>query len=347
MTTVAVLLTTAWRLVFVTVFSRERVRKRTVIIGSGPAAAEALRLLRQHGPRGSDVVAFVPDGDPTGPGFEDLPALRAEELGAVLEQKGVSELSFILALRKQPDGNLLQTLLSCQEGGATLVRMQTVYEQLLRRVPLDHLEPDWLMTDAARLRDASRLGKRLLDIAGGAAGAVLLAILAPVIAFAIWIDSGGPVFYRQNRVGRGGRPFELIKFRTMAQNAEAPGRPQWAGVNDPRVTRVGWLLRRARLDELPQVLSVLRGDMSLVGPRPERREFVERLQAKIPFYRARLMVPPGLTGWAQVNLPYGDSVDAARAKLEYDLYYVKHRSLMFDVAIILRTVGTVLRLRGM
>jgi lipopolysaccharide/colanic/teichoic acid biosynthesis glycosyltransferase len=167
-----------------------------------------------------------------------------------------------------------------------------------------------------------------------------------IIAPAIWLDSGRPILFGQRRMGRGGAPFKLIKFRTMAQDAEADGPPRWAGRRDPRVTRVGRFLRRTRLDELPNVVNVLRGEMSLVGPRPERPEFVAQLEREIPFYRTRLLVRPGLTGWAQVNYPYGDSVHGALEKLEYDLYYVKHRSLFFDLWILVRTVGTVVALRG-
>jgi lipopolysaccharide/colanic/teichoic acid biosynthesis glycosyltransferase len=214
---------------------------------------------------------------------------------------------------------------------------------------VDFLEPDWLMTDladAVRLGEASWLAKRLLDIAGATIGLILFALATPFIAVAVWLDSGSPIFYRQQRVGRGGALFTVLKFRTMKKDAERPGEARWADRDDPRMTRVGRWLRRTRLDELPQFANILRGEMSLVGPRPERLEFIGRLQEEIPFYRARLMVPPGLTGWAQVNLPYGDSVEAARDKLEYDLYYVKHRSVTFDLAIVLRTVGIVARLGG-
>jgi len=223
------------------------------------------------------------------------------------------------------------------------------FEAQLHWVPVDFLEPDWLMTDladAVRLGEASWLAKRLLDIAGALIGLVAFAALTPFIAIAILLDSGAPIFYRQKRVGRGGALFTVVKFRTMGRDAERPGEARWADRDDPRATRMGRMLRKTRLDELPQFASILRGDMSLVGPRPERREFIDRLQEAIPFYRARLMVPPGLTGWAQVNLPYGDSVEAAKLKLEYDLYYVKRRSMLFDLAILLRTVGTVVGLRG-
>jgi exopolysaccharide biosynthesis polyprenyl glycosylphosphotransferase len=255
----------------------------------------------------------------------------------------------IVAMTRHPTGELLDTLLACQEAGIELVRVQTLVEQQCRRVPVDLLDPHWLLTDLAdalRLRDASWLGKRALDVAGGIVGSMVVIALGPIIAAAIRLDSPGPVFYRQSRLGRGGVAFVLVKFRTMQQGAERPGEARWANADDHRVTRVGRWLRRTRLDELPQFFSVLTGDMSLVGPRPERAEFVERLQAAIPFYRARLMVPPGLTGWAQVNLPYADSERSARAKLEYDLYYIKHRSLAFDCLILARTIGTVLGFRG-
>ena len=175
---------------------------------------------------------------------------------------------------------------------------------------------------------------------------MILVLISPVVAVAIWFESGGPIFYSQVRVGRGGTTFDVFKFRTMIRDAEGTGPARWTAPNDPRVTRVGRFLRRTRLDELPQAINVLRGEMSLVGPRPERPEFVEFLERQVPFYRTRLIVKPGVTGWAQVNHPYGDSVEDARAKLEYDLYYIKHRSILFDLRIVLRTVGTVISFQG-
>jgi exopolysaccharide biosynthesis polyprenyl glycosylphosphotransferase len=342
----ATLLTLAWRLIFVTVFSQQRFRQRAIIIGSGRAASLALSTIRRHRARQVDVVGFVPEAGAADAAL-DLPRIDGARLLEEAAERGASEL--VLALREPPSEALLKTLLVCQEAGAQVVRVQTLTEQILHRVPVDFLEPDWLMTDladAVRLGEASWLAKRLLDVAGGAVGLFVFALATPVIAVAIWLDSGSPIFYRQQRVGRGGVLFTVLKFRTMRNDAERPGEARWADPDDPRMTRVGRWLRRTRLDELPQFANILRGEMSLVGPRPERLEFIGRLQEEIPFYRARLMVPPGLTGWAQVNLPYGDSVEAARAKLEYDLYYVKHRSVTFDLAIVLRTVGIVARLGG-
>jgi exopolysaccharide biosynthesis polyprenyl glycosylphosphotransferase len=342
----ATLLTLAWRLIFVTVFSQQRFRQRAIIVGSGRAAALALSTIRLHQARQVDVIGFVPEHGQAEPSL-DVPRIDGNRLLETAAERGASEL--VLALREPPSETLLKTLLLCQEAGAQVVRVQMLTEQVLHRVPVDFLEPDWLMTDladAVRLGEASWLAKRLLDIAGAAVGLIAFALLTPFIAIAIWLDSGSPIFYRQPRVGRGGALFTVLKFRTMARDAERPGEARWADRDDPRTTRVGRVLRRTRLDELPQFANILRGEMSLVGPRPERMEFIARLQEAIPFYRARLMVPPGLTGWAQVNLPYGDSVEAARAKLEYDLYYLKHRSVMFDLAIVLRTFGIVARLGG-
>jgi exopolysaccharide biosynthesis polyprenyl glycosylphosphotransferase len=351
----AILLTLAWRLIFVTAFS-QGFRQRVVIVGSGRAAALALSTLRLHRSRQVDVVGFVPESGQSDLSAEasakadaalDVPPIDAARLLEGAAERGASEL--ILALHQPPSEALLTSLRLCQEAGAQVVRVQTLIEQVRHRVPVDLLQPDWLMTDladAVRLSEASWVAKRLFDLAGATIGLAAFAVATPFIAIAILLDSGAPIFYRQERVGRGGALFTVVKFRTMAKDAERPGEARWADRDDPRTTRVGRWLRRTRLDELPQFANILRGEMSLVGPRPERLEFIADLQEAIPFYRARLMVPPGLTGWAQVNLPYGDSVEAARAKLEYDLYYVKHRSVTFDLAIVLRTFGIVLRMGG-
>jgi lipopolysaccharide/colanic/teichoic acid biosynthesis glycosyltransferase len=227
--------------------------------------------------------------------------------------------------------------------------MAQLYEDQLRRVPVEHIEPSWLLTnffDVAHSREVSPLAKRLMDLAVAAALGICGLVLWPFIALAILIDGGRPILYRQERLGRGGRPFTITKFRTMRPDAESDGRARWSSRSDPRITTLGRILRRTRLDELPNLLAVLRGDMSMVGPRPERQPFVEQLETEIPLYRARLTVPPGLTGWAQVNSPYGDSVTDAITKLEYDLYYIKHQSIWFDAVILLKTAGTILRLGG-
>ena len=223
-------------------------------------------------------------------------------------------------------------------------------ERQLRRLDLDHLAPDWLTgADVAptgpRSRAVSVMVRRMTDVAislGVLAFSLPVMVLAAVL---VRLDSPGPVFYRQERVGLGGRRFILFKFRSMVDNAEKHG-PAWAVKSDPRVTRVGALMRLTRVDELPQLLNVLRGEMSIVGPRPERPHFVEQFNASIPFYADRARIKPGITGWAQVNYPYGASVEDARQKLAYDLYYMKHRSLWLDVLTLVATVRVILFQEG-
>jgi lipopolysaccharide/colanic/teichoic acid biosynthesis glycosyltransferase len=200
--------------------------------------------------------------------------------------------------------------------------------------------------DQARVGGFFELSKRLVDVAGGLVGVVLMLAILPLIALAIFLDSGRPIFYFQTRSGRGGGLYRIIKFRTMRQDAEADGQPQWAKENDERATRVGRFLRRTHLDELPQFINVLRGEMSLVGPRAERPELVALFQKDVPFYRARLLVKPGITGWAQINYGYAVTVEDTAIKLEYDLYYIKRRNILLDFVIVLRTAGVVIGFRG-
>ena len=344
------LLTLGWRLTYVWYVANVHGEKRVLIIGANAAGRAALRLIREASVVQTTVARFV-DDDPTL--WDSLVegiavAGGADRLPGIVAELGIGEI-VLAAPAHGASGTLLAALAACQEQGVDVVPLSQVYEDLLRRVPVSHLDSGWLFSsfvEAVRRKDASGMAQRAMDVLGASAGLVTLAALTPLLATAIWLDSGPPVFYRQRRMGRGGASFMLIKFRTMAQDAEAGGPPRWAGRRDPRVTRVGRVLRRMRLDELPNVVNVLRGEMSLVGPRPERPEFVARLEREIPFYRTRLLVRPGITGWAQVSCPYGDSVHGALEKLEYDLYYVKHRSLFFDLWVLVRTVGTVVALRG-
>ncbi|MGA9531853.1 MAG: sugar transferase, partial [Anaerolineales bacterium] len=223
------------------------------------------------------------------------------------------------------------------------------YEELLSRLPIDHLEADWILrsfVDQIRVSGMYQLTKRLIDIAGAMVGITAFLLMLPWVAIAILIETGRPIFFRQARLGRGGKIFYVLKLRTMQQDAEADGRAHWAQEGDPRATTIGRLLRAAHIDEAPQFWNVLTGEMSLVGPRPERPELVEELEQEIPFYRARLLVKPGITGWAQVNYGKGASIEGSAEKLEYDLYYIKHRGLLLDMWIVLRTIGAVVGLQG-
>ncbi|TMB13641.1 MAG: exopolysaccharide biosynthesis polyprenyl glycosylphosphotransferase [Deltaproteobacteria bacterium] len=230
--------------------------------------------------------------------------------------------------------------------GVTVLPAQRFAERVLRRVPIALLRPSDLAIGEGLSSPVRTAVKRVFDLL---VSSVLLVCAAPVLAIAavlIKLDSRGPVFYWQERVGRGGRIFRLYKLRTMHQDAEKASGPVWAAHRDPRITRLGAVLRKTRLDELPQAFAVFRGHMSFVGPRPERPFFVQQLKTQIPFYGMREAVKPGITGWAQIRYPYGSSVEDARAKLEYDLYYVQHQSLFLDLAICFHTVKTVLFARG-
>ena len=240
-----------------------------------------------------------------------------------------------------------RTLLDLKLAGIPVFEAASFLERTFRRLPVELLSAEDLVFARGFAQGrVDRFLKRALDIA---ASAILLVVALPILALAaicIRLDSRGPIFYRQERVGQGGRTFWLTKLRTMRVDAEKEGEPQWAREGDSRVTRVGRWLRKCRIDELPQIFSVLRGEMSFVGPRPERAYFVERLERQIPFYRLRLIARPGITGWAQVRYPYGASVEDARAKLEYDLYYLKNRTLFLDLSVIFHTVRHVVMGKG-
>jgi exopolysaccharide biosynthesis polyprenyl glycosylphosphotransferase len=230
--------------------------------------------------------------------------------------------------------------------GVTVLPVQRFAERVLRRVPISLLRPSDLAIGEGLISPLRQAVKRLFDLTMSALLLVCAGPLLGVLAIAIKLDSEGPVFYWQERLGRGGRPYRIHKLRTMKKDAEKLSGPVWASQKDPRVTRLGAFLRKTRLDEIPQVFAVFRGDMSFVGPRPERPFFVQQLKTQIPFFGLREAVKPGITGWAQIRFPYGSSVEDARAKLEYDLYYVQHQSLFLDLAICFHTVKTVLFGRG-
>lgn len=246
-------------------------------------------------------------------------------------------------------GDVFQGIMDAYERGVAIVPMPLLYEQITGRVPVEHINNDWavvLPMDGAGVFDLYPFIKRALDIALSLVGLVLFAVLLPFLALAIKLNSEGDVFYTQDRVGLNGRIFRIYKLRSMIQDAEVETGAKFAEKDDPRVTFVGKILRKTRLDEVPQLVNVLRGDMSLIGPRPERPEHVQRLTDSIPFYRTRLVVLPGLTGWAQVRYGYGATDDDALVKLQYDLYYIRHQSLALDLTIILRTIGKVVTLGG-
>jgi exopolysaccharide biosynthesis polyprenyl glycosylphosphotransferase len=260
-----------------------------------------------------------------------------------LRQQGI----WGIVLASETETHATDCLLDCKLRGVHVLSGAAFHESYLGRIDLDTVTANnLLLSHGFAATKASAALKRLSDIVLGTCMLVLLLPLMVMTAVAIKIDSPGPALYRQRRVGRFDKTFTLLKFRSMSADAEASGSPRWAQKQDPRVTRIGRIIRAARIDELPQLVNVIRGEMSLVGPRPERPHFVEQLAGAIPFYRQRAYVKPGLTGWAQVNFPYGASVEDAREKLAYDLYYVKNRTIMLDVFILISTVRVVLLREG-
>jgi len=342
--------TLLWRWTYATVFTLPPFRCRVLIVGAGWAGNTIAKVLAEHSDTDYHVIGFV-DDDPRKQGVEvaGFPVLNdSRDLVALVQARRIEKI--VLAITHFMRGDLFQALMDCGTSGIHIVRMPVLYEQLTRRVPIEHIGRNWIIEAMNGLSALGRLAlwaKRLSDIFLGLIGTLVFLILLPFIALAITLDCPGPIFYRQARLGRGGRPFRVWKLRTMVPNAEDDGKAQWAKEDDDRITRVGKLLRKTRLDELPQVLNVLRGEMSIIGPRPERPEFIAELQEQIPFYRTRLCVKPGLTGWAQVHYGYGNSVEDALVKLQYDLYYIRHWSLWLDLCILFKTVGVVLQCKGM
>jgi exopolysaccharide biosynthesis polyprenyl glycosylphosphotransferase len=342
-------LTLLWRWTYIRVFTAPQFMRRVLVVGGGRSGELLLQKLNELKVKPFTLVGIIDDDHrKLGTFINGVQVIgTSEQLLDLIEENDISDI--IVAITGEMQGGMFQALLDAQEAGAEIVRMPRVYEEVMGRVPILLLEANWILrsfVDEVRVSGFYILGKRLLDILGGLVGAVVFLITLPFIALATLIDDGWPIFYSQARLGRGGITYRIIKFRTMRRDAEADGQPRWAREDDERATRVGRFLRKTHLDELPQFFNVLRGEMSLVGPRAERPELVEYFQRHIPFYRARLLVKPGITGWAQINYGYASSIEETIVKLEYDLYYIKHRSMLMDLVILLRTPATVLGFRG-
>ncbi len=321
-------------------------RRRVLIYGTGSRALIAGQSLMENDPS-IELVGYF-----RGPQEKDPVAARVnvvsegKTLTEVVAEFDVNEI--VVAVTERRGGSMpLRELLDCKLRGIQVIDLATHFEQLLGQIHLEAVSAGWLIFgDGFRQGFLRSAIKRTFDIVGSG---VLLLVAAPIMlltALAIVIESGMPIFYRQERVGLNGRSFNVIKFRSMRQDAEKDGTPRWAGSGDTRVTRVGRFIRKTRIDELPQLLCVLKGDMSLVGPRPERPYFVESLTRDIPYYALRHGIKPGLTGWAQVRYHYGASVKDAEQKLQYDLYYVKNNSWFLDLIVLFETVGVVLTGKG-
>ena len=349
----------AWRVVYAQLFSQPWFEQRALIVGAGTAGAALINAMKTT-PRkatnpfrgtGYQVVGFVDDDlRLQGSMIEGMRVLGDNRsLAALCRQLHVNEIILAITNTQTISDEMMQALLLCRETGLRVATMATVYERLTGRVPIDYVGRDLYMVlpmnDSATER-AFLIGKRLIDVGVALVGLAFMSIAAVPILIVNRLTSPGPLLYKQRRVGQGGRIFSMYKFRSMRPDAEHGTGAVWARKGDDRITPAGRVLRRTRIDELPQFINVLKGDMSLIGPRPERPEFVNALSLMIPYYRARHAVKPGITGWAQIKFGYGNTHQDARIKLEHDLYYVKHASPMLDIMISLQTLPVMILGKG-
>jgi sugar transferase (PEP-CTERM system associated) len=334
------------RVLSIHVFRADVLKQRVLILGAGKNADLInSRMRRQSDRRSFVVVGFVPVAGHPVVVAEDLLLQPQNGLAELTERLQIDEV--VIAPDERRGGLPMEEMLICVQRGVSVIDLSTFFEREAGMVQLNVVDPSWLVFSGGfDYSTPRRLSKRFFDLV---AATVLLLLAWPVmlvVALAVWVESGTPILYRQTRVGERGEHFVLTKFRSMRVDAEKDGVAQWATKNDDRSTRVGRFIRLTRLDELPQLFAVLRGDMSFVGPRPERPHFVDLLNDEIRYYGVRHCVKPGLTGWAQLRYPYGASVKDAEEKLKFDLFYVKNHGLVFDLMILLQTVEVVLFGRG-
>lgn len=361
-----------WRTMFSALALPNRLQRRLLIVGAGDSGQKIVQTIGSHPGSGLELIGFV-DDDPNkvGQGIAGVPVLgTSDDLMGLIERQRVDMV--VLAIIREKSPKLLKILSHLSFNQCELVDMPTMYEHLAKKIPLDYISDNWLFLNSIyRSKHYYRHIKRLIDLALAVVGLLLAAPLFPFIALAIRLNSPGPVFFRQPRLGQGGKVFNIFKFRTMVE-AAADEAPRWAESGDPRITGVGWFLRKSRLDEVPQLINVLKGEMSLIGPRAEWDVFAKMsLQPepkwrpgrrsgdppglmvadgeveRVPFYSFRSVVKPGITGWAQVMFPLaGSSTEDLKEKLAYDLYYIKNLSIILDLAILLKTIRIVLIGRG-
>jgi sugar transferase (PEP-CTERM system associated) len=337
----------SWRVMIHWFLGHPEIGERILIVGSGPLAVELAREALERPDAGFRIVGFA-DNDPELLGRSLInPRVvgLSSEMDKIVQRENIDRIVVAMGERRGqfPSEQLLQLSLS---GNVSIEEGASFYERLTGRVHLDMMRPSWLIfSGRGRQARFSAVTRVVLHRTVAFIGAILSLPLAIITAILIKIDSRGPVLYKQARVGRNGRLFMVMKFRSMRVDAEKDG-PVWARSTDDRVTRVGRIIRKIRLDEIPQFWNILKGEMNFVGPRPERPHFVSQLAEEIPYYEQRHLIAPGLTGWAQIKYPYGSSIEDARQKLQYDLYYIKNQSLALDGVILFETVKTILFGRG-
>jgi sugar transferase (PEP-CTERM system associated) len=344
-----VALVIGWRLAFVWLSAKLGPRERLLLVGTGDASvALARELFERRHDLGVEIVGFV-DPDPARVGAPVLnPGVigTVDDIPSIVRSRGVDRV--VVSLTDARGKLPMEQLLTMKMEGVTFDHLASVYEEYTGKIAVENLRPSWfIFSEGFSKARALMASKRLLDVFCATAGLLIGAPVMAFVALAVRLSSAGPIFYHQQRVGRAGRLFMVHKFRTMRVNAEAETGPVWAAkAGDPRVTPVGAFLRRSRLDEMPQLWNVLVGEMSFVGPRPERPEFVADLTRQVPYYEQRHSVRPGITGWAQVKYTYGASVEDALEKLQYDLFYIKNLSIPLDLYIIVQTIKTVVQRAG-
>ncbi len=337
-----------WRMVFLGFVDADLFKRRVVVLGAGERAAEVIHEMRRKtDQRGFKVLGYVPVG--TDPVSIPAPLLLHPE-GALCEWAARLDVDeIVVGPDDRRDTLPVAGLLECKQRGMAVTELTEFFEREAGKIKMDLTSPSWLVfSDGFNVSPTRRTIKRVFDVV---VASLVLMVAWPFMlltAMAVRLESGrgAPILYRQERVGENGKPFQVIKFRSMDTNAECDGVARWAAKNDSRVTRVGRVIRKIRFDELPQLWNVLRGDMSIIGPRPERPQFVDEFNTRIRYYRLRHCVKPGLTGWAQLRYTYGSSMQDAAEKLKFDLFYVKNHNLVFDLAILVQTVEVVLFGRG-
>jgi len=329
-----------WRWAYELVIDLSMFRERVYVLGSGERARTVVDTLRIRRDAGMDVVNVESNGS-----LKELRERFAADLRGFRDPR--SRIDRIIVAMEERRGSMpLRELLDLRLSGVLIEDAISLMERLYGRLPLDGLNPSTLIfSDGFNVKASQQIVRRLVSITVSFVALVICLPVIPLIILAVRLSSPGSIFFRQTRVGLRGRPFTVCKFRTMRQDAEAAG-AVWATKDDPRVTKLGKFMRNTRLDEIPQLWNVLRGEMAFVGPRPERPEFVQWLSSEIPFYELRHIIRPGITGWAQVRFRYGASLEETKQKLEYDLYYVKHLSLGLDLLIMFETIKTIILRRG-
>ncbi|MDH4100291.1 MAG: TIGR03013 family PEP-CTERM/XrtA system glycosyltransferase [Nitrospirota bacterium] len=343
----SVLLLFFWRISLTMSQKSLRVQSRVAVLGAGSSAAMVADLIQMDNTLGCELVGFISEGEE----FEPIAVKQEKILGGkkdllnIVQRQKVDKI--IVALSDRRGAFPLRAILDCKMRGVEIYDMPSFYEKMTGKILIRDLRPSWLIfCDGFRRTELTQLVKRASDIL---LSLLLLVFSAPIMMITtllIKTESRGPALFRQERVGEHGKVFTLVKFRSMSVDAEKESGPVWAGQGDARVTRVGRFIRKTRIDELPQLFNILKGEMSFIGPRPERPHFVSQLQEKIPYYSQRHTVKPGLTGWAQVRYQYGATVEDALEKLQYDLYYIKNMSIFLDALVIFDTVKVVLFGKG-